>query len=72
MTDLTESKQDQLGLSAHKTAKLLGISLAHFWKLHASGQTPRSRRLGRRLICSQSHEIVMHDFAKQAMEASND
>ena len=36
-----------LGLSAKRTAALLGISERHLWKLHSAGRVPRPFKLGR-------------------------
>jgi excisionase family DNA binding protein len=40
-------RDQPLTLSASESAKLLGISRAHFYRLHAAGQVPRPVRLGR-------------------------
>ncbi len=40
-------ESERLALTAVETAKLLGVSTRHIWKLHAAGQLPQPVRLGR-------------------------
>jgi len=61
MSNSNVSEINQLGLSASESARLIGISRSHFWKLHASDRTPRPRRLGRRVVWSKPELIDWWD-----------
>ena len=47
MAQKTGTAPDSLGLTDRESAKLAGVSRAHWRKLYAADQTPRPIRLGR-------------------------
>ena len=49
MTELIETV-DSFLLSAPDAAKMLGVSRAHYLKLHCAGRVPMPVRLGRRVL----------------------
>jgi len=44
---MNNDAESTLGLSAQRTAGLLGISERHPWAMHSAGRIPRPFRLGR-------------------------
>lgn len=47
MSTATQRDHARLALTASAAAKLLDISIRHFWKLNATARIPRPVRLGR-------------------------